>query len=662
MRRLLLCILTVMCLCATTAFVACGKSSDTPETPATYTVTVAVNEQGYGTVSQASVTNVAKDTAITKNGATLTIGDVTITATPAAETEEYTYEFVNWTAATKVTGNITVTANFTRTEKGEPEVYETGLNIKTVTIAAGDTFDLSDYPVTLPTTDCNFFLAEMLVSAWPCNLTMKVTDTEDEDNYFIIRATITKRVPEREGEVIDGPDGMIEFTYQKAGGEESDPVATILAYWEDMGSGGTNADSFTGYVWQLQYNPSGTIGCFNVGSSFISTDDFSAEKVTVSLTSDINVKIGLRYFGDTQNWDLAKADDNPVPNETALVKKTLYLKAGDTFEMTDYPITLPTTDCTYFLAEILVSNPTNLTMKVTDVDDEDNYFELLMDVQSGSLSYAYRIADGLRSTTKVVTLAFWQDMGSGGQLEDSFTGQIIQLQYNPESGNRGCFNVPSSFTGLDGFTAERVIVSFTSPSDVTIGIRYFGDTKDWRLPDVEPEPEPEPEPVGTLNVKTVELEAGATCALSDYPVTLPTTDCNFFLAEMYVSNDANIVMRLTDAENAENYCDLKLSVEGSTLTMTYQKAGGTESAAYSGTLAFSENVGSGGSLSDSFTGHTVQVVYNGGSGTIGRFNEPESFKDLDGFTASSVVISFTSDVAVNIGIRYFGDTLDWKTA
>ena len=539
-------------------------------------------------------------------------------------------------------------------------VERTELNLKTISIKAGETFYLSDYPVKLPITDCNFFLAEMLIDAWPCNLTIKITDTEDEDNYFILKARISKRSAEREGEEIDGPDGMIEYSYQIADGEESEEMATLLSYWEDMASGGTTQDVFSGYIWQLQYDGgSGRIGCFNVGSSFISTDGFEAETVTMSITSDIDVRIGLRYFGDTMNWDkTSSGGDTDSFEESHLEKKTVYLKSGETFALTDYPIALPVNDSTFFLAEMIVSNPANVTMKVTDTEDEDNYFELLMDVQAGSLSYSYRIADGLRSLNRSAALAFWSDMDSTGILKDTFTGWIIQWEYQPESGKIGCFNQPDTFTGLDGFEAETVYVSFTSDSDVKIGLRYLGDTKDWRISEEEQTEDPAGE--STLEVKTVKLIANSTYTLTDYPVTLPASDCNFFLAEMYVSNDANIVMRVADKDNADNYFELNLKLEGNNLTMSYKKAGGEASKECTTVLASAENVGSGGSVADVFTGKTIQLVFNGSSRNIGVFNVPDTFIGLDGFEASGVVVSFTSDAAVNIGLRYFGDTLDWK--
>ena len=82
----------------------------------TYTVTIAKNEDGWGTVSQASVTDVPYGTTFTVNGSTITINGTPVTATPAASNAQYTYAFNNWTnALATVTGNMTVTANFTRT-------------------------------------------------------------------------------------------------------------------------------------------------------------------------------------------------------------------------------------------------------------------------------------------------------------------------------------------------------------------------------------------------------------------------------------------------------------------------------------------------------------------------------------------------------------------
>lgn len=88
--------------------------------PPTFTVSCAPNTSGYGTVSQASVTNVACGTSISASGATLTVGTTNVTATAASQTAQYTYGFTNWTwteSLSSVTKDITATANFTRTTR-----------------------------------------------------------------------------------------------------------------------------------------------------------------------------------------------------------------------------------------------------------------------------------------------------------------------------------------------------------------------------------------------------------------------------------------------------------------------------------------------------------------------------------------------------------------
>ena len=88
--------------------------------PSTYTVTVNSNNTNYGTVSQASVTNVANNTSISASSNVLTVGSTTITATPADQDADYNYSFSSWSnvpASGKVTADVTVTATFTRTER-----------------------------------------------------------------------------------------------------------------------------------------------------------------------------------------------------------------------------------------------------------------------------------------------------------------------------------------------------------------------------------------------------------------------------------------------------------------------------------------------------------------------------------------------------------------
>ena len=87
-------------------------------TTRTYTVTITRNYTSYGTVSRSSVTNVPYGTVLSTSSNTLNINGTTVTATPATASAQYSYSFSSWTNGTAtVTGNLTVTANFTRSTR-----------------------------------------------------------------------------------------------------------------------------------------------------------------------------------------------------------------------------------------------------------------------------------------------------------------------------------------------------------------------------------------------------------------------------------------------------------------------------------------------------------------------------------------------------------------
>lgn len=108
-------------------FIFCGISVTYTTGPTTYTVTINKNFDSYGSVSKASVADLTSGTSISANGNVLTIGTTTVTATAADQDADYTYAFSNWSdipVSGEVTDNITITANFTRTER-QLENYRT---------------------------------------------------------------------------------------------------------------------------------------------------------------------------------------------------------------------------------------------------------------------------------------------------------------------------------------------------------------------------------------------------------------------------------------------------------------------------------------------------------------------------------------------------------
>ena len=81
-----------------------------------YTVSIVSNNTDYGTVDVASVATVPYGTVISTSANTINVNGTTVTATKNADNAQYTYTFDGWTNGTAaVEGNLTVTANFTRT-------------------------------------------------------------------------------------------------------------------------------------------------------------------------------------------------------------------------------------------------------------------------------------------------------------------------------------------------------------------------------------------------------------------------------------------------------------------------------------------------------------------------------------------------------------------
>lgn len=89
-----------------------------------YKVSIAVEGNGFGTVSDSVVKNVPEGATITVNGGELTIHSTTdtkVTATASANTPQYTYTFTGWTINNQpipenytINAPVTITANFKR--------------------------------------------------------------------------------------------------------------------------------------------------------------------------------------------------------------------------------------------------------------------------------------------------------------------------------------------------------------------------------------------------------------------------------------------------------------------------------------------------------------------------------------------------------------------
>ena len=86
----------------------------------TFTITIGVNNDSYWSINPSWAINIASWTAIlVDENNVLTIWSNEVTATPTVATPEYTYIFTGWTnnCGNELTGDCTITANFSRTAK-----------------------------------------------------------------------------------------------------------------------------------------------------------------------------------------------------------------------------------------------------------------------------------------------------------------------------------------------------------------------------------------------------------------------------------------------------------------------------------------------------------------------------------------------------------------
>ena len=102
-------------------------------------LTIGVNNAEYGSVSPTSVPNVPFGSNVSVNSNTFTVNGTTVTATPAAQTDSYTYAFDHWeNLPATVTGDVNnIQAVFTRTPRYTITWQVDGVTVKTEKVDQG---------------------------------------------------------------------------------------------------------------------------------------------------------------------------------------------------------------------------------------------------------------------------------------------------------------------------------------------------------------------------------------------------------------------------------------------------------------------------------------------------------------------------------------------
>ena len=176
-------------------------------------------------------------------------------------------------------------------------------------------------------------------------------------------------------------------------------------------------------------------------------------------------------------WGL---EEDPMAGKTG-AKTISLIGGGYDVSLSDCPFMLPTQNCTYFLSEMLFSRGTTVVMTVYEKGNPHNYFEIEMKVDAYSIVMSGRYANGQKTKTINATIGYQEVYQSGGSVKDVFTGWIVQLEYRPQQEDLKLFNISGSNIEMKGFKGKEVYVAFRSKTkDVDVGIRYLGDTLDWR--------------------------------------------------------------------------------------------------------------------------------------------------------------------------------------
>ena len=347
-------------------------------TTRTYTVTFAVDDAEYGTVSTASYTEVEYGKTITINGNSVTIqGKSAVTATATSANDEYTYAFSSWSKSsewTTVQGNITITANFTRS---------TNVYTMTITAVNGSVSDLSidNVPygssITYTTGKITINGTEITVSpstgykatgaTWNTNASTTTTD----NTYTITFVPKTYKVVLDNQSATTGGAESITATYNAAmpsiaTNMPSRTGYTFGGYYTGTGGSGTQyikADGTSNHVWDIDTDNTKLYAKWDINTYTITfaVNNDSYGSVDVASYTEIPYGTSISYLGNVlsvndkddvtatpkdktkqtnytfSNWTLS--DGSWTSNSTSMPDSDLTITANFTNPATSYTIT-----------------------------------------------------------------------------------------------------------------------------------------------------------------------------------------------------------------------------------------------------------------------------------------------------------------------------------
>lgn len=343
----------------------------------------------------------------------------------------------------KIEATSTISANVALTAKYNPEIVrESELNNSILSLGKNKPYTLKDFEVALPTVDCNYYLFELIFMDSTADLTIRLTDTANADNYYDIFLKVE--------------EGFVQQAGQKAGGTKSEYSSGYgLNY---MANYPTNYDNpvagFMGCV--VIYNPtSGTIS-YTAGRDIVSLDGFSAEKVTITFTSDANIDLALRYVGDKLNWK----ETYSTLKESTMASNVLTLYATSPYTY-DKVFNSPTTDCNYFAAQFTPNVDCAVTVRIIDASNEANYIDAI--ITKVGATYSLTIVDASGNTIGSTDFA-------------SLPADNPMVQWNPGSGT---FQISGYTVPFSGFAPATYKLQFSSNVDCVLTFNWLGDSRPW---------------------------------------------------------------------------------------------------------------------------------------------------------------------------------------